>query len=129
MNAGTSTIEILNRLFGYNKANDQEYLKVDPQRSIKTFTGEFSNSQTDTSIISPNSGNKIIVEYILIHSNGNVGEIDLDFDSGDKIGKLYTSQNTRILLNNLTKEGAIDKDVLLNGGGDSFFVAIGYTEE
>lgn len=120
---------ILNRLLGSNKANDQNFLRVDPQRSVTTFTNEYSSSQSDTAIISPSSGNKIVVEYVFIHANGNVGEIDLDFDGGDKIGKLYSSQNTRLSMNNLTKEGDVDQDVLLNGGGDSFFIAVGYIEE
>lgn len=120
--------EVLNRLFGLNLANNEEYLKADVYSAQDGVTAEYAASQTDTVLLSPSSGNKIIVTGFLIHASGNVGEITVEFDGGDFIGKMYSSQNTRIAAGNFKKEGAADTDVLVQGGGDSFTIMLNYIE-
>ncbi len=120
--------EVLNRLFGLNLANNEEYLKTDIYSAQEGETAKYTSSQTDTVFLSPSSGNKIIVTGFQIHASGNIGEITVEFDGGDFIGKLFSSQNTRIAAGNFKKEGAVDTDVLVQGGGDSFVVMLNYIE-
>jgi len=121
-------VEILKRIFATNLANNEEYLKTDIYTAQEGETAEYAASQTDTVLLSPSSGNKIIVTGFLIHSNGSVGEITIEFDGGDLIGKAYTSQNTRVTAGNFKKEGTADQDVLVQGGGANFLVMLNYIE-
>lgn len=124
----TTSAEVLSRIEQENLANNEKYIKTDIYSAQEGETAEYSSSQTDTVFLSPSSGNKIIVTGFHIHSSGNVGEITVEFDGGDFIGKLFSSQNTRIAAGNFKKEGAVDTDVLVQGGGDSFVVMLNYIE-
>ena len=120
--------EIFQGIFSVNLKNDEDFIKTDIYTAQEGVTAEYAASQTDTILISPSSGNKIIVTGFHIHASGNIGEITVEFDGGDFIGKLYSSQNTRLAAGNFKKEGAVDTDVLVQGGGDSFVVILNYIE-
>lgn len=124
----TSPVAILKRVLGINLVNNEEYLKTDIYTAQEGEVQEYSASQTDTVLVSPSSGNKIIVTGFHIHANGSVGEAYIEFDGGSLIGKLYSSQNTRLAAGNFKKEGAVDTDVLVQGGGTNFVVMLNYVE-
>lgn len=123
-----SAVEVLKNLLVQNLVNGRKSLIIGTNRDASSFSNEYTTSQTSNSIISPSSGNKIIILGYFIHASGSIGEVDLDYSGGDIIGRCYTSQNTRVFASNTRIEGPVGEDVVLSGGGDSFFVQLNYVE-
>ena len=117
-----------------NEENGRSALLVDAQSIESTYTEEFTGNEDGTTLITPSSGNKIIIKDVFITINDpGIGEVALDFsDNGDKIARLYGSQFSRASFSNLTKKGEVGQSVELtgdaSGSGDKIFVIINYIE-
>ena len=120
--------EIFQRIFSVNLKNNKSFIQTDIYTVQDSVVEEYLASQTDAILLSPSSGNKIIVTGFNIHANAAIGEIYLEFDGGELIGKFYTSQNTRLNEGNFTIEGTEGQDVLIQGGGDAFTISLNYIE-
>lgn len=95
-----------------------------------TFT-EVYNSDVSETIIEPAEGNSLIVTDAYLAVDSNSGKISLDFENGDPISRLYSSQFHRVSLREISIEGSENDGVVLDADisdGDELIVIIAYVE-
>ncbi len=114
-----------------NQKNDRESVLVDT-RSIESSHSEvIDEAKTNHVLISPASGNRIVVRGVFLLADDDIGPVSVDFEDGDAIARMYTSQFKKISLTNMTLEGGENEDVRITGGQSDkeLFVIINYIEE
>lgn len=96
-----------------------------------TFTEEYTDNQTNLTIITPASGKKIDIVGVLIVTDATTGDVLLDFaTSGKKVMRLYASAFARVVSFDMHIEGAVDEVLTLNTttGANNVFVLVNYRE-
>ena len=118
-----------------NEKNGKTALMVDTQSIESTYVEEISGDYSENGdgpkdLITPSSGNKIIIKDVFMQIDANKGKMNLDFDDGEKIARLYSSQFHRVSFTNMTIPGNKDAKVQFTGdvGSDNLFVVINYIE-
>lgn len=116
-----------------NLSNSKRAIRVDTQGIESSHPEVITTSKTGYDLITPSSGNKIIVHDVFLVANSNLGSIEINFSGGKPIARLYTSQFFRANFSNLTSEGNVDEKIQLtgdaSGSGDEIFVLINYVEK
>ena len=104
-------------------------ISVETQCIESTFTEEYTTNQTDSEIITPEEGNKLIVKDISIHTKANSGVVALDFN-GRKVARLYSSANNRFSPTVATICGKINEPLTLTTttGDNEVFISVNYIE-
>jgi hypothetical protein len=113
-----------------NQAEEYKALMVDTAMISSSFTAEYATEQTDVDIITPPSGYKICVREIFVHTNGNVGTLNLDFATSNIIiDRVYFSVQSKNDTAGGHIAGAIDEPLTLNIAGtgtNKVFVRVNY---
>ena len=122
----------LNGVVIKNLANGKQAIIVDTQCIESTISKEYENENIEsTTILSPSTGNSIIVYDVFLAADGNIGAVELDWqDNGDPIARIYTSQFSRASFTNMTNKGEKDKGIVLNANvtDKKLFLLINYVE-
>lgn len=121
--------EIFQRIFSVNLRNDKSFIQTDIYTAQESVVEEYLAPQTDTVLLSPSSGHKIVVTGFSLHSKADVGEVRLEFSDGSLIAKLYSE---RVLAGtnagNFVIRGKGEQDILVQGGEDAFIVSLNFIE-
>lgn len=113
----------------YDYLTKKRSLLVSRGHGKTTFREEYTEDQTNITLLTPISGLKIDVVGVLLSTDATTGEMRLDFaTSGDIIMPLYATAFAKTLNDDMHAEGAVDEAVRLNTttGAKKAFVMINY---
>lgn len=94
-----------------------------------TFTGEYTDDETDTEIITPASGKKICVASVYVCGAGTTGEVYLDFQRSPTIVfRHYMTKYNQSFASDMHIEGSADTPLLLTTTTepDVVFIIVNY---
>jgi|Wag4MinimDraft_13_1082653.scaffolds.fasta_scaffold06172_3 ethanolamine utilization cobalamin adenosyltransferase len=132
MNVGETILKLYNWINGEaitNIANGRKAVLTETQLIESHFSEEYTTAQTDTAIITPSAGNRLIITDVAIHTNATTGVVELDLD-GAKVARLYSSVNNRFAPQVKSGTGAVDQPLTLTTttGTNKVFVSVNYIE-
>jgi len=99
---------------------------------LNTFSHIYNANQTNLNIITPTPGRRLCVHLVVIATESNTGEVELDFlTSNHPVGRLYATRFQQHVSQDLHIEGAVDEPLTLNSttGANELFIAVSYIEE
>ena len=103
--------------------------KVDTSLWKSDVTKVYSEDLTNEVLISVGADNRCIVTDVYLSVDDNVGAIEVDFENGDPIARLYSSQFNRFAFNDSKNAGGTGEDVIISGDittDNELFVKINY---
>lgn len=117
-------------------SEDHSILKVGTSEHMSTFSAEYTATAgviTETDVITPSSGNHLVVYGVYIATEAAAGTLLVDFDAGGEIlYKAYLAKETAPPPIGQHREGAADDGINITGAGlgstDSVTVIINYAE-
>lgn len=109
-------------------ATEERYLDVKTHTPEKCYANDFADAQVDTTIITPASGNKILIVSTYASVGQNATNVTLSFvNSGNIFFKLYTEKKSSSTGNVICATGGVNESVKISCPADTF-VSIGYDE-
>ena len=114
-----------------NIVNGKKALLVDTQSIESSYAEEFTEDVENLVIIEPtDNDSSIYIKDVFMVVNGNIGEVEIDFDDDKKIARLYSSQFNRAGFTNLTLKGDNGSSVKITADAqdNKLYVVINYIE-
>ena len=105
-------------------------IKVDTSLWKSSYAKVYTNDTlSDEVLISVGEDSSCVITDVYLATNANIGAVKLDFDGGDPIARLYSSQFNRFSFNDSKHQGDSGEDVVLTadiGEEEELFVKINY---
>lgn len=108
------------------KYNESGELLVYTNESYKTFTVDYANAQNDVAMLTPSSGKKLEIIGVYASTDDKLTNIDVHFDSGTQVFKLYTTNQQTSSESNVHIEGDIDESLDVTCGAGTFISVVYY---